>query len=269
MLTGMLPWKQLGTAEPLATAFSALGLKWPTIIISLGAVFAMTSVLLVFQLGQPRIFFSMARDGLLPQWAAKVHPKYRTPYVTTWLTGILVAVFAGIANINEVVELTNIGTLFAFVLVCVGITILRYKDPSRQRPFRVPLGPWLIPMLGAGFCVFLMFYLPPTSWWRFIGWLILGMSIYFSYGYTHSVVGRESGRPAKPPGQNLAGLGFLLAAIGLFTIPHDAGLPTLVREAMSGAATDHLRSLIGLSLIVLGLIAGTIGVAGARRAETR
>jgi APA family basic amino acid/polyamine antiporter len=269
VLTGMLPWKQLGTAEPLATAFSALGLKWPTIIISLGAVFATTSVLLVFQMGQPRIFFSMARDGLLPQWAAKVHPKYRTPWVTTWLTGILVAVFAGIANINEVVELTNIGTLFAFVLVCVGITILRYKDPSRERPFRVPLGPWLIPMLGAGFCVFLMFYLPPTSWWRFIGWLILGMSIYFSYGYTHSVVGRESGRPAKPPGQNLAGLGFLLAAVGLFTIPHDAGLPTLIREAMSAGAEDHLRSLIGLTLIVLGLIAGTIGVAGARRAETR
>jgi APA family basic amino acid/polyamine antiporter len=269
VLTGMLPWKQLGTAEPLATAFSALGLKWPTIIISLGAVFATTSVLLVFQMGQPRIFFSRARDGLLPQWAAKVHPKYRTPWVTTWLTGILVAVFAGIANINEVVELTNIGTLFAFVLVCVGITILRYKDPSRERPFRVPLGPWLIPMLGAGFCIFLMFYLPPTSWWRFIGWLILGMSIYFSYGYTHSVVGRESGRPAKPPGQNLAGLGFLLAAVGLFTIPHDAGLPTLISEAMSAGAEDHLRSLIGLSLIVLGLIAGTIGVAGARRAETR
>jgi APA family basic amino acid/polyamine antiporter len=269
VLTGMLPWKQLGTAEPLATAFSALGLKWPTIIISLGAVFATTSVLLVFQMGQPRIFFSMARDGLLPQWAAKVHPKYRTPWVTTWLTGILVAVFAGIANINEVVELTNIGTLFAFVLVCVGITILRYKDPSRERPFRVPLGPWLIPMLGAGFCIFLMFYLPPTSWWRFIGWLILGMSIYFSYGYTHSVVGRESGRPAKPPGQNLAGLGFLLAAVGLFTIPHDAGLPTLLREAMSAGTEDHLRSLIGLSLIVLGLIAGTIGIAGARRAETR
>jgi APA family basic amino acid/polyamine antiporter len=267
VLTGMLPWRQLDTAEPLATAFSALGMKWPTIVISLGAVFATTSVLLVFQLGQPRIFFSMARDGLLPQWAAKVHPKYRTPYVTTWLTGIVVAVFASVANINEVVELTNIGTLFAFVLVCVGITILRYKDPGRERPFRVPLGAWLIPMLGAACCIFLMFYLPPTSWWRFIGWLVLGMSIYFSYGYTHSVVGRESGRPAKPPGQNLAGLGFLLAAIGLFTIPHDAGLPTLVREALHAGVEDHLRSLIGLSLIGLGLIAGIAGTVGARRAE--
>jgi APA family basic amino acid/polyamine antiporter len=133
----------------------------------------------------------------------------------------------------------------------------------------VPLGPWLIPLLGTGFCIFLMFQLPGTSWWRFFGWLILGMSIYFSYGYAHSVVGRESGRPAKPPGQSLAGLGFLLAAVGLFTIPHDASLPTLLKEAFSGAATDHLRSLVGLSLIALGVILGAIGVTGARRAETR
>ena len=269
VLTGMLPWTQLGTAEPLATAFSALGMKWPTIIISLGAVFATTSVLLVFQLGQPRIFFSMARDGLLPGWAAKVHPKYRTPHVTTWLTGILVAVFSGVANIGEVVELTNIGTLFAFVLVCAGITILRYKDPGRQRPFRVPFGPWLVPLLGAVFCIFLMFYLPPTSWWRFIGWLVLGMSIYFSYGYTHSVVGRESGRPEKPPGQNLAAFGFLAAAVGLFTIPHDAGLPTLLREAFSGGVQDHLRSLVGLSLIAAGLISVAAGSLAAKREETR
>ena len=269
VLTGMLPWTQLGTAEPLATAFSALGMRWPTIIISLGAVFATTSVLLVFQLGQPRIFFSMARDGLLPGWAARVHPRYRTPLVTTWLTGILVAVFSGLANIGEVVELTNIGTLFAFVLVCAGITILRYKDPDRPRPFRVPLGAWVVPLLGAAFCIFLMFYLPPTSWWRFIGWLVLGMAIYFSYGYTHSVVGRESGRPAKPPGQNLTAAGFFLAAVGLFTIPHDAGLPTLLSEAFSGAAQDHLRSLIGLSLIALGLLSGLVGVTQARRMETR
>ena len=214
VLTGMLPYTQLGTAEPLATAFSARGMLWPTLIIALGAVFATTSVLLVFQLGQPRIFFSMARDGLLPSWAAKVHPRYRTPHITTWITGIAVAVFSGIANINEVVELTNIGTLFAFLLVCIGITILRYKDPGRARGFRVPLGPWLVPMLGAGSCIFLMVYLPPSSWWRFIGWLVLGMAIYFSYGYSHSVVGKGAGRPAKSPGQNLAALGFLLAGIG-------------------------------------------------------
>jgi basic amino acid/polyamine antiporter, APA family len=266
VLTGMLPYTQLGTAEPLATAFSARGMLWPTIVIALGAVFATTSVLLVFQLGQPRIFFSMARDGLLPQWAARVHPKYRTPHVTTWLTGIAVAVFAGIANINEVVELTNIGTLFAFVLVCIGVTVLRYKDPGRPRGFRVPGGPWLVPMLGAAFCVFLMFYLPPSSWWRFIGWLVLGMAVYFSYGYTHSAVGKESNRPTKTPGQNLAALGFFLAGVGLFTIPHDAGLPRLIEEAMTAGMDDHVRALIGLSLIVVGLLAVLMGaVAGRRR----
>ena len=265
VLTGMLPYTQLGTAEPLATAFSARGMIWPTIVISLGAVFATTSVLLVFQLGQPRIFFSMARDGLLPSWAAKVHPKYRTPHVTTWLTGIAVAVFAGIANINEVVELTNIGTLFAFLLVCIGITVLRYKDPGRERGFRVPLGPWVIPMLGAGFCIFLMVYLPPSSWWRFIGWLVLGMAVYFYYGYTHSTVGKESGRPVKSPGQSLAAFGFLLAGVGLFIIPHDAGLPRLIEEATTAGMEDHVRALIGLSLIVVGVLAVVAGAVAGRR----
>ena len=269
VLTGMLPYTQLGTAEPLATAFSARGMLWPTIVIALGAVFATTSVLLVFQLGQPRIFFSMARDGLLPSWAAKVHPRYRTPHITTWITGIAVAFFSGIANINEVVELTNIGTLFAFLLVCIGITILRYKDPGRPRGFRVPLGAWVIPMLGAGSCIFLMVYLPPSSWWRFIGWLVLGMAIYFSYGYSHSVVGRESGRPAKSPGQNLAALGFLLAGVGLFTIPHDAGLGELIREAATEGAKDHLRALIGLVLIVGGSVAAVFGMMAGRGRGTR
>jgi APA family basic amino acid/polyamine antiporter len=264
VLTGMLPWTQLGTAEPLATAFSARGMTWPTLIIALGAVFATTSVLLVFQLGQPRIFFSMARDGLLPQWAAKVHPRHRTPHVTTWLTGILVAVFSGIANINEVVELTNIGTLFAFVLVCVGVTILRYKDPDRPRGFRVPLGAWVVPILGVLFCVLLMVYLPPSSWWRFIGWLVLGMAVYVSYGYSNSVVGREAGRPAKTPGQSLAALGFLLAGVGLFTIPHDAGLGELLREASTAGAAGHLRALIGLTLIVLGVAAVLAGLLAGR-----
>ncbi|HKV06757.1 MAG TPA: amino acid permease [Thermoanaerobaculia bacterium] len=264
VLTGMLPWTQLGTAEPLATAFAGLGMRWPTLIIALGAVFATTSVLLVFQYGQPRIFFSMARDGLLPPWAAKVHPKFRTPHITTWLTGIAVAVFSGIANINEVVELTNIGTLFAFLLVCIGITVLRYKDPNRPRGFRVPLGAWIIPMLGAASCIFLMVYLPPSSWWRFIGWLVLGMAIYFSYGYSHSVVGKESGRPAKSPGQNLAALGFFLAGVGLFIIPHDAGLGELIQEATTEAMKDHTRALIGLILIVGGIVAGVVGMAMGR-----
>ena len=185
VLTGMLPWNQLGTAEPLATAFSAINLNWAAAIISLGAVFATTSVLVVFQLGQPRIFFSMARDGLLPPWAAKVHPKYRTPHVTTILTGIFVAVFAGVANINEVVELTNIGTLFAFVIVAVGILVLRRTDPDRVRPFRTPLVP-LIPLGAVVCCTYLMLQLPLATWIRFVVWLAIGLIFYVLYGVHRS-----------------------------------------------------------------------------------
>jgi basic amino acid/polyamine antiporter, APA family len=185
VLTGMVPWTQLGTAEPLATAFSALGMNWIAGVISLGAVFATTSVLIVFQLGQPRIFFSMARDGLLPPWASRLHPKYRTPHVTTILTGVLVAGFASISNINEVVELTNIGTLFAFILVSIGIIVLRRIDPDRPRPFRTPLVP-LVPLAAVVMCGYLMLQLPIITWIRFVVWLAVGLVIYFSYGISHS-----------------------------------------------------------------------------------
>ncbi len=193
VLTGMLDWKQLGTAEPLATAFSALGMNWASGIISLGAVFATTSVLIVFQLGQPRIFFSMARDGLLPAWAAKVHPKYRTPHVTTILTGAFVAVFATLLNINEVVELTNIGTLFAFVLVSIGIVVLRRTDPNRHRPFRAPFVPW-VPLFSCLMCGYLMWQLPTRTWERFFIWLAIGIVIYFAYGIRHSVLRKANAK---------------------------------------------------------------------------
>lgn len=188
VLTGMVPWQQLGTAEPLATAFSSLGMHWAAAIVSLGAVFATTSVLLVFQLGQPRIFFSMARDGLLPSWAAKVHPKYRTPHVTTILTGVAVAGFAGVVNINEVVELTNIGTLFAFVLVAAGVIVLRWTDPERPRPFRTPLVPW-VPLGAIVCCGYLMIELPKVTWARFGIWLGIGLVFYLLYGARHSRLG--------------------------------------------------------------------------------
>jgi APA family basic amino acid/polyamine antiporter len=190
VMTGMTPWNKLDTAEPMLTALQLSGgsssmLNVGQFVIALGAVFAMASVLLVFQLGQPRIFFSMARDGLLPPFAAKVHPRFRTPHVTTILTGVFVAVFAAFANIDEVVQLTNIGTLFAFAVVAGGVLILHYKEPNRPRPFRTPWMPWS-PMVAIAACLFLMYQLPLVTWLRFFGWLVLGLIIYVSYGYRHS-----------------------------------------------------------------------------------
>ncbi len=127
----------------------------------------------------------MARDGLLPQWAAKIHPKYRTPYVTTILTGVFVAFFAAFANINEVIELTNIGTLFAFVLVAIGVMILRVAEPGRVRPFRAPLV-WVTAPAAVLSCAFLMAQLPAITWWRFVIWLLAGLLIYSFYGYWRS-----------------------------------------------------------------------------------
>jgi APA family basic amino acid/polyamine antiporter len=175
----------MGVADPLAAAFASLGLNWAAGIISLGAVISMTAVLLVFQLGQPRIFFAMSRDGLLPKYFARVHPKYQTPHVTTIWTGVVVAAVAAIANINEIVELTNIGTLFAFVLVCIGIIILRKTDPDRARVFKTPLVPW-VPLLGIAMCLYLMLGLPTVTWIRFGVWLIVGMVLYFTYGFKNS-----------------------------------------------------------------------------------
>ncbi len=186
VLTGMAHWEQFkDVADPLAKAFSLRGMNWTAGIISFGAIFATTSVLLVFQLGQPRIFFSMARDGLLPQWAAKVHPKYRTPHVTTILTGVFVAGFAAVSNIGEVVELCNIGTLFAFVLVAAGVVVLRRMDPGRPRPFRTPWVP-VVPILAILTCGYLMWEQPQTTWRRFVVWLDVGLLCYLSYGQRHS-----------------------------------------------------------------------------------
>lgn len=192
VLTGMAPWQQLGTPEPMITALQlAQGppalLNASRFIVALGAVIAMGSVLLVFQLGQPRIFFSMSRDGLLPRFFSKLHPRYRTPYVGTIITGTFVATFAAFANIAEVVELTNIGTLFAFVLVSAGVIFLRRMEPDRPRPFRVPLVP-LTPLISIAACLYLMFQLPAITWIRFVIWLAIGLVFYFLYGYRRSVL---------------------------------------------------------------------------------
>lgn len=190
VLTGLVDWQILGTAEPLATAFSARGLDFMAGIIAIGALIAITSVLLVFQMGQPRILFSMARDGLLPKQFAKLHPKHRTPVFGTVMTGIFVATFAAFAPISVVIELTNIGTLFAFMLVCVGVLVLRYIEPDRERPFRTPWVPF-VPLAGIASCLWLMLGLPWDTWIRFFIWLAIGLVFYALYGYSRSRLHRS------------------------------------------------------------------------------
>ena len=273
VFTGLIPYHELvrrlatEQAEPLTMALGhvAPNARWASAIVALGSVVAHTAVLLVFQLGQPRIFFSMARDGLLPPVFARVHPKFKTPHITTILTGVVVGGFAAVMSIDEMVDLTNIGTLFAFVLVCVGITILRHKDPRRHRPFKVPLGPWLLPMLGASSCLFLMYYLPPTSWWRFVAWLMLGLSVYLSYGYARSALGRQHGRSRVTPGWlSLLALGSFLIAIGLLTIPHDTGLGELY-GSMFNPTPEGRRTLVAFSCVAAGVFAGMVGLLLAQR----
>ena len=200
--TGLVPYQQLKAADPLARALEVAGLPIASWFVAFGAVVSLTAVLLVFQYGQPRIFFAMARDGLLPSWAAKVHGKYRTPHVTTVLTGLLVATGSLFADENEIYDLTNIGTLSAFAIVCIGVLVLRVTDPDRQRPFRVP-AVGLVAVAGAVACVYVMLGLPRHAWERFGIWLALGLVLYFAYGYRHSTLRRSAdnaaGRARTPP----------------------------------------------------------------------
>ena len=183
--TGLVPYTDLRAADPLARALEVAGLQTASWIVAFGAVVSLTSVLLVFQYGQPRIFMAMARDGLLPGWASKIHPKYRTPHVTTVVTGVLVALGALVADENEIYDLTNIGTLSAFAIVSIGVLVLRYKDPARPRPFRVPFV-WPVTLVGAAACIYVMTGLPTHAWERFGIWLALGLILYFAYGFRRS-----------------------------------------------------------------------------------
>ena len=196
--TGLVPYQQLLANDPLAAAFNKAGLERFTWIISLGAVVSMSAVLLVFQYGQPRIFYAMARDGLLPPWAAKIHPKYRTPHITTMLTGLFVALWALVGDAGETYDLTNIGTLFAFAIVSVGVLVLRRIDPDRERPFRVPFV-WVVGIGGAAACVFVMRGLPAQAWTRFGLWLAIGLGLYAAYGMKHSKLRQASREAAAKP----------------------------------------------------------------------
>jgi APA family basic amino acid/polyamine antiporter len=276
VFTGMVPWEtvrgwtaaQRGESLTMALETVAPQALWQNTVIAFGSVVAHTAVLLVFQLGQPRIFFSMARDGLLPSVFASVHPRFKTPHVTTILTGVAVGGIAAFATVDEMVSLTNIGTLFAFILVCVGVMVLRHKDPGRARPFKVPFGPYLLPGLGALSCALLIYFLPEGSYWRFVGWLMLGLAIYFSYGYTRSAIGQKLGRPSLTPvGLKLAAVCFILVAVGLFVIPHDVAPRELFSEAFDANAEKHNQTLYGLLIILAGLVGAAIGIAWGTKNE--
>lgn len=185
--TGLVPYDQLRSSDPLAKALSLAGLSTASWIVAAGATVSMAAVLLVFQYGQPRIFYSMARDGLLPKFAAKLHPKTRTPHITTLITGVAVALGSLVADDAATYDLTNIGTLAAFAVVCIGVLVLRVREPDRHRPFRVPFV-WGVTLLGAGACVFVMKGLPSSAWKAFGVWMAIGLVIYFSYGFRHSVL---------------------------------------------------------------------------------
>jgi basic amino acid/polyamine antiporter, APA family len=196
-LTGLVNYSQLNVAHPVAYAVEQISqLSWLRPFITLGAVLGLGSVVLVMLLGQSRVFYSMSRDGLIGPWAGKVHPRYRTPYLSTIYVGLIVAVISATFPIQILGELVNIGTLLAFVLVCIGVWILRRTRPDLDRPFRTPLVP-LVPILGVLSCLGLMATLPGDTWLRLFVWLLIGFVIYFAYGRKHSHLQRERAETAS------------------------------------------------------------------------
>jgi len=189
VLTGVVHYSKLNTPAPVAVGVDAMGLAWLGTAMKFGAIAGLTSVMLVMLLGQSRVFWVMAGDGLLPSWFTRVHPRFRTPYTTTILTGAAVAVVGGLFPIGILGNLVNIGTLFAFVLVCLGVWVLRYTRPDLERPFKTPLVP-LVPIMGMLTCLGLMVGLGRQTWERLFIWMVIGLVIYFFYGYRHSRVAR-------------------------------------------------------------------------------
>jgi APA family basic amino acid/polyamine antiporter len=198
VLTGIVPYTSLNVPDPIAVGIDATGLSWLKPLVKLGAIAGLSSVILVMIMAQPRIFYAMSRDGLLPPVFKRIHPTFRTPHITTMVTGVAVAVTAGLFPIGALGHMVSIGTLLAFAIVCVGVLVLRYKQPGLDRPFKVPGMP-VVPILGALFCVWLMASLPGITWVRLGIWLVIGLAIYFLYGANAAQRARAAGTTTAPP----------------------------------------------------------------------
>jgi len=193
LLTGVVKYPQLNVAAPVALGMEATGVSWGEYLVLIGTIMGLSTVMLVMLLGQSRVFYSMSRDGLLPEWAGRVHETFRTPYISSITVGIFVAFFAALIPIGVLGELVSIGTLLAFVIVCAGVWILRRSRPDLHRPFKTPMVP-LVPILGILISAFLMASLPAETWLRLVIWLVIGLAIYFGYGRHHSRVALTAGK---------------------------------------------------------------------------
>jgi APA family basic amino acid/polyamine antiporter len=292
VLTGIVPVVQFRAAEsalpgvtmvtaeqsvqflnaPVAYALAFIGQGWAAGLVSAGAVAGITSVLLVMLMSQPRIFFSMSRDRLLPQGVSKVHPRFGTPYITTIITCVVVALVAGLTQIQVVGEMTSIGTLFAFGVVCASVLLLRVKRPDAHRPFRVPGGP-IVPMLGIVSCAYLMLSLPVITWVRFLVWLDIGMVIYWLYGRTHSPLVNEKESAARTPMQSLANFittfGLLLifnagciAILGFMTelgITNETTAKWAELESLGLSVTAEEADIFGLKFLAVSIAVWAVG----------
>jgi basic amino acid/polyamine antiporter, APA family len=196
LLTAVVPYTALNVAAPVAIGIDATGVRWGSLLVKAGAVAGLGSVMLVMLLGQSRVFYSMSRDGLLPQWAGAIHPRFRTPWISSLVVGVCVAFFASLIPIGDLAVLVNIGTLLAFVIVCAGVWILRRKRPDLPRPFKTPLVP-LVPILGILTSLAAMASLPAKTWWRLLIWLVIGLVVYFFYGQKHSKVRKAAAGGAR------------------------------------------------------------------------